>query len=117
MTHFQTLLVGLTVGFEAILCGFVFARKAQRILPFFSAYCTAILATTVSVWLVYEGFGFNSLAAYYCYWILLLVNALVRCLAIAELCRYRLRLYPGIWALVWRLFVGISMLFFIHAAI
>ena len=116
MNHFQTLLVGLTVAVEIILCGFVFARKAQEILPFFAAYSVAILSTTVSVWLVYQIFGYYALPGYYCYWILLLLNACMRCLAIAELCRYKLRAYPGIWQLVWRLFIGLSMLFFLHAA-
>src|ERR1700722_15396582 len=116
MNHIQTLLVLFTVAFEAILCAFVFARKVQRILPFFAAYSAALLATTVSVWLVYEIFGFHSLTAYYCYWILLLLNAGMRCLAIAELCKYKLRVYPGIWELVWRVFLGISTLFFLHAA-
>jgi len=116
MNHLETLLVCLTVAFETALCGFVFARKTQTILPFFATYTTALLATTVGVWLVYEMFGFHSLAAYYCYWILLLLNAGMRSLAIAELCRYKLRAYRGIWGLFWRVFIGISMLFFLHAA-
>ena len=41
----------------------------------------------------------------------------MRILAIAELCRYKLRAYRGIWGLVWRVLGGISVLFFLHAAI
>ena len=41
----------------------------------------------------------------------------MRSLAIAELCRYKLRAYRGIWGLVWRVLAGVSMLFLLHAAI
>lgn len=116
MNHSETLLVWLTVAFEAILCGFVFARKTQRILPFFASYSIAILCSTVTVWRVYETLGFQSLAAYYFYWVLLLLNAGMRSLAIAELCRYKLRAYRGIWELVWRVLAGLSALFLLHAA-
>ena len=46
-----------------------------------------------------------------------LLNAAVRSLAIAELCRYGLRAYRGIWALVWRVLAALSILLFAHAAI
>jgi len=117
MNHLETLLVWLTVVLEAVLCGFVFARKAQRTLPFFAAYATTMLATTITVWFVYERFGFRSDTSYFCYWILLPLNAGMRILAIAELCRFKLRAYRGIWGLVWRVLGGISVLFFLHAAI
>ncbi len=116
MNHIETLLSWLTVAFEVALCGLVFANRVQRVLPFFAAYVSALLANTAGVWLVYRAFGFHSQAAYYCYWTSLLLNAGMRSLAIAELCRYKLRAYRGIWGLVWRLFVGISVLFFLHAA-
>jgi hypothetical protein len=116
MNHLETLLSWLTVAFEIALCGLVFAYRVQRILPFFATYVSALLANTVGVWLVYQAFGFQSQAAYDCYWTSLLLNAGMRSLAIAELCRYKLRLYPGIWGLVWRVFVGMSILFFLHAA-
>jgi len=69
------------------------------------------------MWIVYQTFGFHALTGYYCYWISLLLNAGARSLAIAELCRYKLRVYQGIWGLVWRLLAGVSMLFLLHAAI
>jgi hypothetical protein len=116
MNHLETLLASLTLVFEIALCGFVFSRRAYRVLPFFTAYSFALLASTIGVWVVYKVFGFQSLAAYYSCWTSLLFNAGMRSLAIAELCRYRLRAYPGIWGLVWRLLVGISVLFFLHAA-
>jgi hypothetical protein len=50
------------------------------------------------------------------YWGTLLLNALARSVAIAELCRYGLRNYPGIWALAWRVLGAMSALLFAHAA-
>ncbi len=41
----------------------------------------------------------------------------MRSLAIAELCRYGLRAYQGIWALVWRALAGLSILLVAHSAI
>jgi hypothetical protein len=117
MNHLETLLVWLTVTFEAVLCGFVFVRKTQRTLPFFAAYASTVLVSTVSVWIVYEATGFRSVPSYFCYWIQLLLNAGMRSLAIAELCRYKLRAYQGIWGLVWRVLIGISSLFLLNAAL
>jgi hypothetical protein len=116
MNPLETLLLWLTLAALTILCGFVFTSMAQKVLPFFAAYSSMLLASAVSVWLVYRMMGFNSLAAYYCYWISLLLNAGMRSLAIAELCRYKLRAYRGIWELVWRVLAGLSLLFLLHAA-
>jgi hypothetical protein len=69
----------------------------------------------IGVWLVYVTFGYHSLVSFYCYWISVLVNAGMRSLAIAELCRYKLGSYRGIWELVWRALAGVSLLFLLHA--
>lgn len=76
-----------------------------------------MLVTTAAVLVVYAVPGYRSLAAFYTYWISLLLIAALRSLAIAELCRYKLRAYPGIWGLVWRALAGLSVLFVIHAAV
>jgi hypothetical protein len=117
MNFLETLILWLTVLSLTVLCGFVFARKAQRVLPLFATYSCMLLTNAISVWFVYKIFGFHSLAAYYCYWISLLLNAGMRSLAIAELCRYKLRAYRGIWGLCWRVLTGFSILFFLHASI
>jgi hypothetical protein len=117
MNHVETILSWLTVAFEVVLCGLVFTNRVQRVLPFFAAYISLFLANTVTVWLVYHAFGFHALAGYYCYWTSVLLNAGMRSLAIAELGRYKLRVYQGIWGLVWRVLAGVSMFFLLHAAI
>jgi hypothetical protein len=116
MNPLETVLLCLPVAFVTVLCGLVFARKTQRVLPFFAAYSSVLLVSAVSVWLVYRMFGFHSLAAYYCYWLSLPLNAGMRSLAIAELCRYKLLAFRGIWGLVWRALAGFSLLFLLHAA-
>jgi hypothetical protein len=117
MNLLDTLLSWSIFGFEAALCVFLFARKAYRTLPFFTAYAVVLLINMVVVWFVYETFGFLSVTAYFCYWISILVNAGMRSLAIAELCRFKLGAYRGIWGLVWRALAGLSALFLLHAAI
>jgi hypothetical protein len=117
MNHFQILLISLTLGVECILCSFVFARRVQRVLLFFAIYAFTLLANTAGTWIVYQTFGFQSQVAYYFYWSSVLLNGAMRSLAIGELCRYKLRVYHGIWGLVWRMLGGVSMLFLLHAAI
>ena len=106
-----------TLSFLIMLCGFVYARGVQRILPFFAAYASVLLTCMVGVWLTYNYYGFNSLTSYYVYWGSILLYAVTRSLAIAELCHYGLRAYRGVWALVWRVLAAVSILFLVHAAI
>lgn len=116
MNHLESFLSWSTLTFEIVLCGFVFARKVQRILPLFAIYTCAVLAGTIGVWLTYAHFGFSSPLSIYAYWGSVLLNAAVRSLAIAELCRYGLRAYQGVWALVWRVLTGLSVLLLARAA-
>jgi hypothetical protein len=116
MNHLESFLLWSTLSFEIALCGFVFARKVQQILPIFAAYTCVLLATTIGISLSYEYFGFNSLTSYYVYWSTVLLNAVARSLAIAELCRYGLRAYRGIWALVWRVLTAMSVLLLARVA-
>jgi hypothetical protein len=115
MNRLESFLFWSTLSFEIALCGFVFTRKVQRILPLFAIYTYVVLCGAIGVWLTYEYFGFYSLTSYYAYWGSLLLNAGVRSLAIAELCRYGLRAYRGIWALVWRVLTALSILLLAHA--
>jgi hypothetical protein len=115
MNHLETILSTLTVAFEAALCGLVFVNRVQKVLPFFAAYATALLANTVVVWIVYQAFGFHSQTAYFCGWWSLIINGGMRSLAIVELCRFKLASYRGIWGLVWRVLAGLSVFFLVHA--
>jgi len=114
MNHLETFLFWSALSFEIALCGFVFTRKVQRVLPFFAAYAYVVFAGVMGVWLTYKYFGFYSLNSYYAYWGSVLLNAAARSLAIAELCRYGLRAYRGIWALVWRVLLSLSVVLIVH---
>src|SRR5258708_22889122 len=117
MNYLEKFLACSTLSFEVALCGFVFARKVQRILPLFAAYSSVVFAGTICTLLSYDYFGFNSPTSYYAYWGSLLLNAAARSFAIAELCRYGLRAYLGICALAWRVLAALSVLLFARAAI
>jgi hypothetical protein len=117
MNHLETILLWSTLSFEIVLCRFVFVRNAQRILPFFATYVCVCLTSTIGLWLSYKYWGFNSDSSYFTYWGTSLMNAVARSLAIAELCRYGLRAYRGIWALVWRALAALSIFLFVHATV
>jgi hypothetical protein len=76
-----------------------------------------MLVTTALILVVYAAAGHRSPFAYRTYWISILFIAAMRSLAIAELCRYKLRAYRGIWALVWRALIALAILFAIHGGI
>jgi hypothetical protein len=115
MTHRELLLYWTTVGFELLLCGLVYSRNLQRRLPFFAGYSTLLLGCTVGVAAFYLHFGFRSVESYNAYWITTGLIVLARSFAVAELCRYELRAYRGIWALSWRILTFLTLLFIGHA--
>jgi len=117
MNQLEIILSCFTFSFLIALCSLVFTRKIQLTLPFFAVYSCVLLSCMTGVWLIYQHFGFYSLTSYYAYWGSLLLNATARSLAIAELCRYGLRAYRGIWALVWRVLAGMSVLLVVRTGI
>ncbi len=117
MTHRELLLYWLTVGFEIPLCALVYLRNLQRHLPFFTAHSALLLTCTLGNQLVYHHFGFRSLTSYYTAWMTVGAVLIARSFAIAELCRYELRAYQGIWALTWRILALLAVFFLGHAAV
>jgi hypothetical protein len=117
MSHRELLLYWSTAGLEIILCIFVYVRKVQRYLPFFTAYATLLATDTLGIQIVYHHFGFRSSASYTAYWIISGVNAAACGFAIAELCRYELRAYRGIWGLAWRGLTLLAVLFLGNAVV
>ena len=117
MTHHELLLFWSTVGFEILLCVLVYFRDMQRSLPFFTIYSTCLLMSTVGLALFYHHFGFRSMASYNVYWLTIGLIVIARGFAIAELCRYELRAYQGIWALTWRILTLLVVFFLVHASV
>jgi hypothetical protein len=66
---------------------------------------------------LYPVFGFGSWIAYDVAWITNGILLAARGLAIGELCFCLLGAYRGIWALAWRILLGVSLLFLIHAGV
>jgi hypothetical protein len=116
MTHRELFLYWSTVGFQILLCVLVYFRNLQRRLPFFTIHATWLLAGTLGMQLVYHHFGFRSSPSYYAAWVSAGIVDITRALAIAELCRYELRAYQGIWALTWRILALMAIFFLGHAA-
>jgi hypothetical protein len=98
MTHLDFVINGTMFGVEVVLCFLVWVRGVQRRLPFFSAYATSLLISMPVTMLCYYYFGFRSITSYFTAWIIAGLQIFARGLAIAELCRYGLHAYRGIWA-------------------
>ena len=111
MTHREIFLYALTLGFEILLCTLVYFRNLQRRLPIFTAHSVILLTCTMGISIVYYHFGFRSSQSYYAYWSSTELIMIARGLAIAELCRFELRAYQGIWAFTWCLLTLLAVLF------
>jgi hypothetical protein len=116
MNHIERILYGSTLLFEVMLCALVYARELRLRLPFFSAYATVFLTSSLATGLLYRQFGYRSAVSYYAIWVIIGVNVLVRSLAIAEICWYKLRSYRGVWALAWRVLSLLTIFSLGHAA-
>src|SRR5450631_4260479 len=95
----QSLLFYLTAGIQVVLFVLTFVRGLQRRLPFFSAYICLLCIGTVALGMLYAKYGFQSAPAYYGYWIVVTALIVAQGFAIADLCRYELRAYRGVWEL------------------
>jgi hypothetical protein len=115
MTHLDLILSWLTLGFEVILFSLVYARGVQRRLPFFAAYATVLVTCTLVMLVGHLWFGSQSTKYYYANWITVGIAVLARSLVVAELCRYELRRYRGIWALTWRALLVLAVFLVAHA--
>jgi hypothetical protein len=115
MTRLDLILSSLTLGFEIILFSLVYARGLQRRLPFFAAYTTSLLIGMPVALLIYYDFGFRSATSYFAAWIMIGLQTFARSLAVAELCRYGLRAYRGIWGLTWRALIVLAVFLVAHA--
>jgi hypothetical protein len=117
MTHLDLILSLSTLGFEAILFSLVYARGVQRRLPFFAAYATVLITSSLLLLVGYVYFGFQSVRSYYAGWMTITIDVFARSLVVAELCRYELRAYRGIWALTWRALLVLAVFLLANATV
>jgi hypothetical protein len=117
MDHRESVLYWSTAGLQIILCILVYVRKLHQRLLFFTIYATVLATGTLGIQLVYHRFGFHSPESGSAYWIVTMVDIGGASLAVAELCRYRLRAFKGIWGLAWRGLTLLTVFFFANALI
>lgn len=117
MNQLEIVLALSSLLFQVALASVVSTSKVRNVLPFFAAYAYVLLGTTVLVLLTDWHSGFASSDSYQVFWGSSYVTGIAWCLAIAELCRYELHNFRGIWALVWRLLALLSALLVAHAAV
>ena len=117
MTRYEIFLFSVVAVLETLLCVLVYYRKLHRRLPLFAVYATTMLVCSAVLAVVFSHFGFRSDPSFYASWYALAVTSVARTGAVAELCRETLKVYEGIWALIWRLLSATTAVFFLHAAI
>jgi len=95
----------LCVGFECVLLVLMLTRKQYRSFPAFFSYLIVDIQHSLSVFVVYQIWGFRSFTALYFSWASQGIVLCARAVAVAELCRHLLKAFRGIWELAWRLLI------------
>jgi hypothetical protein len=117
MNHLELFLYASALSLEAAVCGLVCFRNVFRHLPLFSIYAFVGLISDIIGGVVSYHSGYRSPLSFFSIWTVVGVGLAARCLAIAELCQYKLRAYQGIWELTWRILIFLAVLFIAHAAV
>lgn len=117
LTSLDYTLGALSTALQVTVCILVLRNQFYRRLPLFGAYAWLNLLNLTFVWSVYLRLGYSSPPSFYISWIAFGVVLLARGLAVGELCRCVLRFYQGVWALAWRLLVGVAMLLLVYAGL
>src|SRR5574337_1341084 len=108
---------GVCALLEVAVCLLAARRGVSRRWPFFFAYvCVVLVSDTLRFW-VYHHWGFGSWTAWYAGWITQACIMLARATVVVELCWGALKAYRGIWALTWRLLLGVALLLLANAAV
>jgi len=106
----------LSIALQALLFALLFWRGANRRLPLFAVYVSCQLITSFVGWVIVREYGFWSYATYDFGWIEIGILIVAEWLVTAELCWRGFRAYRGIWALAWRLLLGLFAILLVHAA-
>jgi len=117
MVHLQTaeqICWGLNIFLRVFVPCLLIFRKNIRSFPFLAAYLFVNLTKGLAIFLAYRVWGRDSWPSYRIAWGAQAVVLCARALAVAELCRFLLDRYRGIWSLAWRVLVscvGIILLY------
>lgn len=113
----QNMLWAVSVAGKIALLILLAVRKNVRLYPTFFFYLLTSLAHDTVAFVTYQRWGFASSAAWRIGWASQTIVIWARALAVAELCRYILARYKGIWALAWRILLTSAGLVLLYSAI
>lgn len=113
----QNLLWAANVAGKIVLLILLAVRKNYRSYPTFFFYLLTTLADDVVTFVAYQRWGFTSLTAWRIFWASQAVVICARALAVAELCRYILAQYKGVWALAWRILLTSAGLVLLYSLV
>ena len=117
LTTLDYALWALSTALQVGVCILVVRSRSYRSLPLFSAYTWLNLIGLSVGWWAYLRLGYSSRISFNIAWAAFGIVLAARGLAVAELCRRVLRPYDGVWALAWRLLVGVAMLLLVYAGL
>jgi hypothetical protein len=113
----QNLLWAADVAGKIVLLIFLAVRKNYSLYPTFCFYLLTSLAHDAVTFVTYQRWGFASSAAWRIGWTSQAVVICARALAVAELCRYVLAQYKGVWALAWRILLTSAGLVLLYSLV
>lgn len=108
---------GISVLAQVFLFALLFLRGHFRKLSAFTGYITLDICQAGVLLALYRRVGFDVPAAEAAAWVSQAATTGAKALAVGEVCRRILRPYRGIWALGWRLLLGVASAVLFYAAI
>ena len=113
--YLQSVAWALTTALELALLFLLRRRKAIPNYPFFTAYLLTAILQSVAVAALQRFTGLDRYVAWDIAWGTQAIVTIMRSLALVELTRKILSAYLGIWALAWRLLLGVGVAVLLYA--
>ena len=113
--HLQSVAWALTTALELALLLLLLRRKAIANYPFFTAYLVSAILQSAAVAALQRFTGLDKYVAWDIAWGTQAVVTIMRSLALVELTRKILSAYLGVWALAWRLLLGVGVVVLLYA--
>src|SRR5215472_60019 len=115
LLYLQSVAWALTTALELALLFLLMRRKVVPNYPFFTAYLITAIFQSAAVATLQRFTGLDRYVAWDIAWGTQAVVTVMRSLALLELTRKILSAYVGIWALAWRLLLGVGIVVLICA--
>lgn len=111
----ERVLWGLSIVLKAALVCLLLYRKNHQVFPFFFVYALLNLFHSLALFESYRVWGFSSALSFKIVWGTQSVVSVTRALAVVEVCRRVLAKYAGIWAVAWRVFLGMAIMVLVYS--